>query len=62
MEIVQSTSALPVGVICVSQISLLAAEGVIVVDAARRLFGRRFVEAKKAEDGFVMMLWRRKHW
>lgn len=61
MEIVQSTSALPVGVICVSQISLLAAEGVIVVDAARRLFGRRFVEAK-AEDGFVMMLWRRKHW
>lgn len=61
MEIVQSTSALPVGVICVSQISLFAVEAEVVVVDATRVFGRRFVEAK-AEDGFIMMLWSRKHW
>lgn len=62
MEIVQSTSALPVGVICVSQISVFDAEAVGVVDDAARLFGRRFVEVN-AEDGFiVMMLWSRRNW
>ena len=54
-ETVQRMDACPVvGVICVSQISFGAAEGIVdVVDDARTLFGRMFFV--NAEDGFIVV-------
>jgi len=60
---VQSTSAVPVDVICVSHISFAAAEVVVVVvEAAARLFWRMFFEANADEVFIMMMLWSTRHW